>query len=291
MKQMRNGICLILALAVIAGCSQVKTAQSPEAEFKQVRNQFLSENSYSFYGTTRALTGNTVDASPVNFFGHKQGSDMVLNVNIADPDQKHSKNMSLLSQGRNLYVKQSNQQEWEPVGDDHVGLIQEFANWNPITTFLQMDDMRAMVLPVRDRVQTDNIQAMRVVLNSDKLKELLARQLKDQASSRVQSVHLPKQKLAWQLSARDWRTNSSGAHIQAGQSHRDIDELLNNMVLDAEYTLYYDKTSKLPTRTLMRIHSRYDLNGQRIYEHSEVDTYLQNYGKTYRLPNPAQKQK
>ncbi|MFM1654396.1 hypothetical protein ACI7RC_20215 [Brevibacillus sp. B_LB10_24] len=291
MKQMRNGICLVLALAIAAGCSQVKTAQSPEAEFMQVRNQLLSENSYSFYGTTRALTGNTAEASPVTFYGHKQGSDMVLNVNIADPDRKHSKNMSLLSQGRTMYVKQSDQQEWEPVGGDHIGLIQEFANWNPVTNFLQMDGMRTKVLPVRDGVRTDNVQAMRVLLNSDKLKELLARQLKEQASSRVQSVHLPKQKWAWQLSARDWRRNESGAHIQAEQSHRDIDELLNNMVLDAECTLYYDKQTKLPIHTLMRIHSRYDLNGQRVYEHSEVDTYLQNYGKTYNLPNPAGKQK
>lgn len=62
------------------------------------------------------------------------------------------------------------------------------------------------------------------------------------------------------------------------------------MDVNAEYTVYYNKTSKLPTTITMSIQSQYDLNGRRVREHSQVETYLQNYGRVKPLPQPEENQ-
>jgi hypothetical protein len=62
---------------------------------------------------------------------------------------------------------------------------------------------------------------------------------------------------------------------------------VDQMDLEAEYTIYYDKSTMLPTSLLMSISSQYDMNDQRVQEHSQVETYIQNYGKVPPLPNPS----
>ncbi|MCK9906257.1 hypothetical protein MXD63_40490, partial [Frankia sp. Cpl3] len=125
------------------------------------------------------------------------------------------------------------------MGKAEFSLQDELDNWNPVFSFRQIDDTRKRVLPIPDRNPADDIEAVRVLLDSDKLKSWLAHQMKKQTAATAQvqsSTYMPKLKLALKLSDRDWRKHTSGAQIQAAPTRGDVDELIDLMQLEAEYT-------------------------------------------------------
>ncbi|UFJ41566.1 hypothetical protein LOK74_03265 [Brevibacillus humidisoli] len=282
----------VLVLSLLAGCNQMETKQSAEADYLAVRDQFLSQQGYSFWGVTKQLAGNNATGSAVNFSGQVQGDDLFLNVKLPLPEQKRVNTLSLLTKEQQLYVKTGDNSSWRSVDDGDVSFQQELNNWNPIISFQQMEEMRTSVVPLRDFHQQDDLRAVRVLLDSSKLKQALAKQMKEQIDGgRIHTAHVPKLKVAMNLSNGEWRKGERGARIKAEENRQEIDNLIDNMELEAEYTLYYDTTTYLPTRMVMQIRSEYDLDGQRMQEYTEVDTHMRNYGQRYQLPEPSQASK
>ncbi|HZG82772.1 MAG TPA: hypothetical protein VEZ13_18605, partial [Brevibacillus sp.] len=168
------------------------------------------------------------------------------------------------------------------------------------SAFAQMDEMKKSVIPITKNLRTDQA-GIRVVLDSAKLKNWLGAQLQAQTGSHIQSVspgenlHKPSQKLAMSLSKGDWLEPPQGTRIQSA-GNANIQEIIDQMDLEAEYTIMYHKSTKLPTSMLMSIRSQYDYNNQRVQEHTQVETYLQNYGlakKTDQSPSsvPSERKK
>jgi hypothetical protein len=81
------------------------------------------------------------------------------------------------------------------------------------------------------------------------------------------------------------RSARPGARIQSAEPN--VNEMIDQMELEAEYTVYYNETTKLPTSLVMSIRSEYDLNDQRVQEHSQVETFILDYGNNRELPDPA----
>jgi hypothetical protein len=271
-----------LLAASLAGCNQA--AQNADAEYAQIRDRFQEQQAFSFYGRTKLLTGDTANGNVVNFSGQKQGNDLLMNVKLSFPERKRVDSMSILAKKQTLYAMTGDNQGWRRVDGRDGSVRQELDNWNPIVTFQQMDEMKARVIPVDDRNPEDNLRAVRVLYDSNKLKHWLAQEMKKQTGARVQTVHSPRLKLAMGLSDADWRKRRPGVAVQATEPN--IDQIIDQMELEAECTIYYDQTSMLPRSTVMSIRSRYDVNDQRVYEHSMVETFLQDYGHTRPLPAP-----
>ncbi|MBO8163735.1 MAG: hypothetical protein H0Z34_08500 [Brevibacillus sp.] len=277
----------MLILSLAAGCNQSETKQEAEAAYQSVRSQFLSQEGYSFWGVTKLLSGNSANGSAVTFNGQVQGEDVFLDVKLSFPEENRADTLSLLSKSGRLYAKLDGDQAWQKVDDGDVTMWQEMNNWNPITSFEQIEEMRSSVVPLRDPNPGDDIKAVRVLLDSGKLKQSLARQMKSQIGGGVKSLYVPNLKMAMNLSDEEWREVKQGARVQANETRREIDNLIDNMELEAECTLYYDQVTYLPTRMVMQIRSEYDLDGQRMQEYTEVDTFIRNYGQRYRLPQPS----
>ncbi|MGV3135146.1 hypothetical protein ACEF06_01500 [Brevibacillus agri] len=292
-------ICLLsVACTALAGCNQMGVKQNPSSAFEQVRDQFAAQSSYAFYGRTKLLTANSANANMVNFSGRKDGEAEYMNVKISVPEEKRVETLSLLREGSELYAKQGQGEKWKPVPGEGVALRQEMDNWSPGFCFQQMDEMKKGIRQLPDENPEDDLEAIGVTLDSAKLKAWLAAQLQEQSAtgSRIQSAagpfpgHKPRLKLAMQLSDGDWAGASvrqGGTSIQAKPS-QDVKALVDQMDVEAEYTIYYNKTTMLPTNMKMSIRSAYDLNDQRVKEHSQVETYLQNYGRAKPLPAPAE---
>ncbi len=287
MKQIRRFCLLVLSFMAVVGCQASETRQGAAAKYAAVRDRFFAQDSFSFHGRTKLLTASAANANAVHFSGQVQGKDVYLNVKLSFPDAKRVDTLSLLSKGPQLYAKLSGDTAWQPVHHQDVSLQQEFLNWNPLFGFRQMDEMKANVLPLRDAVTDDNLEAVRVVLDSNKLKAWLAQQMKEQVGGRIQAARAPRLKAAMSLSDQGWRELEQGARVQAARTREEIDEIIDHMELEAEYTLFYDRVSLLPTQTVMAIRSAYTLDGQRVHEHTEIETFLQNYGQRYQLPVPA----
>jgi hypothetical protein len=277
----------VIALS-LAGCNQPQAKeQNAEGTYAALRDRFSAQQSFYFYGRTKLLAGQTANGNAVNFSGQKQGNDIYMKVRLSFPERKRVDTLSLLSKDRRLYAKLSDETGWRSLDKRDVSLQQEFNNWNPVFSFQQIEEMRKSVLPLDDRNPHDHVEAIRVLLDSDKMKAWLARQMKQQVGGQIQSAHVPKLKAAMQLSDGDWRRFAEGTRIQANQTRGDIDELIDQMELEAEYTIYYDRRSMLPTSLVMSIRSEYDLDDQRVHEHSQVETFLQDYGQSRELPKPA----
>lgn len=275
----------LLVLSLVSGCNQMGANQTAEAEYLAVRDRFLAEERYAFWGVTKMLSGNSASGSAVTFSGHVQGDDVFLNVRLPT-GQNRVNTLSLLNRGQQLYAKLGDDGIWRTAASGDVSLEQEMNNWNPIASFQQMEEMRTRVLPLQDLNRQDNVKAVRVLLDSDKLKQSLARQLKQQLGQRSDAVHKPSVKVAMNLAdAPLWRADR-GVRVRAAEAQREIDNLIDNMELEAEYTLYYDAISYLPTRMLMKIRAEYDRDGQRVQEYTQVDTQVRNYGQRYQLPRP-----
>lgn len=293
---MRKGwmTCLLAAaLAAMSGCSQMGVQQNGSTSFEMVRDQFTAQPGYEFYGRTKVLISNSANGNMVNFSGRKDGGTTYMNIKLSDPEQNRARTLSLLDQGgRMLYAKRENDREWRNAGGQQAALRQELNNWDPAYAFAQMDEMKQRVIAVRDDNRGDGVEAIQVVLDPAKLKSWLAEQLKEQAGVRVQSddslplQHRPSVKLAWMLSREDFTPGRTGASIQSVPA-LDPSELVKRMDVEATYTIYYQKSSMLPTSILMSIRSAYDYGDQRIQEHSQVETYLQHYGRVRPVPKPA----
>ncbi|NGQ97269.1 hypothetical protein G3578_19200 [Brevibacillus sp. SYP-B805] len=295
MKRMYSaliGSCLAILCTAAVGCTRGQTAQTTQtaqtaaAQYAKVRDNFLAQQSYAFYGSTKLLAGETANGNVVSFSGQKNGNDTFLNVKLSFPDQKRVDSMSLLSKSRQLYARFDDKEAWQPVDKRDRALEQELANWHPDISFQQMDEMKSRIIPLQDTNPSDNLEAFRVTLDSNKLKSWLARQMKSQVGGQVQSTHAPRLKLAMQLSDGEWADMVRGARIQAAQTRKQIDEIIDHMEVDAEYTVYYDRHRMLPTSLVMNIRSEYDLDDQRVHEYSRVETFLQDYGREKPLPHP-----
>lgn len=289
---MRRGwtICLVTLLCTaMGGCNQMGVKQNASSAYEKVRDQFSQQQAYAFYGRTKLLTANSSNANVVNFSGRKDGDALYMNVKLSAPEQNRVDTLSLLHQGNKLYAKTGSDKTWKSAAGQEAPLMQELNNWNPDFCFQQMDEMKTRVLPVVDENPGDDVEAVRVVLDSAKLKSWLASQLKEQTASRVQSIstHQPKVKLALSLSEGNWKQTRTGASIQSKTSATDVSQIVDGMDLEADYTVYYRKSSMLPISMVMSIDSHYDLNDQRVQEHSQVETFLQNYGQVKPLPKPA----
>ncbi len=272
------GLCLLLVIATAAGCTRENAEQSAEANFAQVRDQFLAQQTYDFHGRTQLITGNTSNGNLVTFTGKKQPDHTYLDVALSVPEKNQPDTMSLLSKNQQLYAKFGKEDSWQPVQGDR-SLQQEFANWDPAYSFEQMDTMRTKVIPLDDGNQSDGRKAFRVLLDSNKLKTWLAEQMTAQSRSKVQSIATPKLKLAMTLSESEWKRRPAGAQIQAADTKSKINDIIDHMEVEAEYTVYYDEKQMLPTSIIMNIRSEYDMQNQRVDEHSEIETYLLNYGR------------
>lgn len=292
---MRKGwtICLLTLLCTaVSGCNQMGVKQNAVSAYEQVRDQFSNQQSFAFYGRTKLLTANSANANMVNFSGRKDGEAVYMNVKLSVPEKKRVDTLSLLNQGDKLYAKVGNEQNWKSVEGTGGALRQEMNNWSPVFSFQQMDEMKSRVLPMVDENPNDDLEAVRVVLDSAKLKNWLVAQMKEQAAagttiqSTATATHKPKLKLAMNLSDGNWNKRQNGLSIQANEPPA-VNDIVDQMDLDAEYTIYYHKSSMLPTSLLMSISSAYDMNDQRVQEHSQVETYIQNYGKVQPLPNPS----
>lgn len=292
MTQMRMILTIVfsttLLLATLVGCNPTGKMQNADGAYTAVRDSFLDQQAFTFYGRTKLLTGDTANGNVVNFSGQKQGEDLLLNVKLSDPDRKRAESMSLLTKGQELFAKTSDSEAWRNVGNRELSLQQELNNWNPVFSFQQIEEMRKSVLPLDDRNRQDNLEAVRVVLDSTKLKSWLAQQMKQQVNVGTQSTHSPRMKLAMRLSDEKRLLSSPGPRVQAAEQKNNIDEIIDQMELEAEYTIYYDRASMLPTSLVMSIRSEYDIGDQRVVENSEVQTYLQDYGKVRALPDPTQ---
>jgi len=266
----------------LTGCNQA--AQQADTEYAQIRERFQQQQAFSFHGRTKLLTGDTANGNVVNFSGQKQGSDLLMNVKLSFPERKRVDSMSILAKDQMLYMMTGDNQGWRPVDGRDGSIRQELDNWNPVATFRQMDELKASVIPVDDRTPEDNLRAVRVLFDSTKLKQWLAQQMKSQAGTTIQTAHAPRLKLAMTLSDGEWRNRKPGMSVQATEPN--IDQIIDQMELEAECTIYYDQTSMLPTSTVMSIRSQYDVNNQRVHEHSQVETFLQDYGRVKPLPAP-----
>ena len=293
---MRKGwkMCLLaVAVAMMGGCNQMDVQQNGRTSFEMIRDQFEAQQAYEFYGRTKLLTDNSANGNIVNFSGRKDGDAVFMNVKLSDPEQNRAHTISLLDQGgARIYAKQENDREWKTAGGQEAALRQELNNWDPAFAFSQMDEMRQSVTPVRDEKTGGDMEAIQVVLDSAKLKQWLAGQLKEQSGTQIQSAavnaiqHRPSVKLALTLSTgRSVTGDRNGVSVQS-TSIPDISEVVNRMDVEAAYTIYYRKSSMLPTYMKMTIRSAYDYNDQRIQEHSQVETYLQDYGKVQPVPKP-----
>ncbi|MEK3744897.1 MULTISPECIES: DUF6612 family protein [Brevibacillus] len=294
-------MCLLtIACTALTGCNQMGVKQDPHSAFEQVRDQFAAQNSYAFYGRTKLLTANSANANMVNFSGRKDGEAVYMNVKFSVPEQQRVETLSLLSEGSELYAKQGQEEKWKPVPGEGVALRQEMNNWSPPFCFQQMDELKKSVRQLPDENPQDDLEAIGVTLDSLKLKEWLAAQMQEQAGagSRIQSAagpfasHKPRVKLAMQLSDGNWTRAAApgaGVSIQAKQAQaQDVKAMVDQMDVEAEYTIYYNKKTMLPTNMTMSIRSAYDLNDQRVKEHSQVETYLQNYGRAKPVPTAAE---
>ncbi|WP_035299869.1 hypothetical protein [Brevibacillus thermoruber] len=288
MRKAWNFIFLPLLCAALAGCNTMGARPNAAAAFDQVRDRFAEQEAFAFYGQTKLLTGDTANGNVVSFSGRKHGDGILMNVNLSQPERKRVNTLSLLSRQQRLYVKQGSDREWKSVGRDG-SFRQELNNWDPVFAFRQMDELKKSVLPLTDRNMADDIEAVRVLLDSTRLKNWLAEQMKEQAGPHVQSAHQPRLKLAMMLSDGAWRAPRQGAAIQAAEPN--VDEIIDQMELEAEYTVYYNKTTMLPTSLVMSIRSEYDANNQRVLEHAQVETFLQNYGQVPPLPEPTSAEK
>ena len=291
-------LCMMTLLCTaLVGCNQMGVKQNAGSAYDQIRDNFSQQQSYAFYGRTKLLTANRSNANMVNFSGRKDGDAVYMKVKLSVPDEKRIDTLSLLHQGDKLYAKEDDNQDWKNVAKKDVALQQEMNNWSPVFSFQQMDDMKRNVRTLPDENPKDDLEAIRVTLDSAKLKSWLATQMREQTASgaSIQSTpdfkHKPKLKLAMALSGGAWqRTHAkqAGPTIQSKVVNPDVNEIVDQMDLEAEYTIYYNKTSMLPTNLTMSIRSVYDLNNQRVHEHSQVETYLQNYGRVQPLPTPAE---
>ncbi|MBY0086712.1 hypothetical protein HP567_023320 [Brevibacillus sp. M2.1A] len=296
-------IC-VMALActvAVGGCNQMRVKQDANTTFEQVRDKFDAQKSYAFYGQTKLLTANSANANMVNFSGRKDGEAVYMNVKLSVPEENRVDNLSLLSQGDKLYTKDGQNEGWNHVAGDSPALHQEMNNWNPIASFQQIDDMKRNVRMLPDDNPKDDFEAIGVVLDSAKLKSWLVTQMQEQTKSgaKVQSIagrekpYIPKLKIAMSLSEGNWRgtpAHHSGPTIQS-KKKVDVNELVNQMEVEAEYTIHYNKKTMLPTNMTMSIRSSYDLNDQRVKEHTQVETYLQQYGTVAPIIAPTEKSK
>lgn len=295
------GIMTTMLCSALVGCNQMGVKQDPSSAYDQVRDQFSSQPSYAFYGQTKLLTANSANANMVNFSGRKDGDAVYMKVKLSVPDEKRVDTLSLLNQGDRLYAKEGNEQDWRSVGTKDAALQQELNNWSPIFSFQQMDEMKKNVRTLPDENPDDDLEAIRVTLDSAKLKSWLATQMREQtgtgagSGAGIQSTsdfhHKPKLKLAMALSDGKWKQShakQTGPSIQSKEKP-DVENIVDQMDVEAEYTIYYNKKSMLPTNLTMSIRSAYDLNDQRVREHCQVETYLQNYGRVQPLPSPAEK--
>jgi hypothetical protein len=285
MRKCWTAFTTLLLAASLAGCNQTGVRQDAAATYAQIRESFQQQQAFSFYGQTKLLTGDTANGNVVNFSGRKQGNDLYMDVKLSFPEQKRVDTMSLLAKGEQLYAKAGGDRQWRSVNGQDGSLHQELNNWNPVFNFQQMDQMKASVLSLDDKNPEDNLGAVRVLLDSTKLKNWLAGQMKQRAGAHTQGVHVPRLKLAMTLSEALRRPDRPGAKAQSAQPN--VNEIIDQMELEAEYTVYYDQTTKLPTSMVMSIRSEYDLNDQRIQEHSQVETFIRDYGNHRELPDPA----
>ena len=293
---MRKGwmTCLLAAaLAAMGGCSQMGVKQNSSTDYAMVRDQFFAQQAYEFYGRTKVLSANSAYGNMVNFSGRKNGNSTYMNVRRSHPEQSRVQTLSLLDRnGTKLYAKLENDQAWREAGVQEAVFRQEWNNWDPAYAFTQMDEMKRRIIPVSNPNASKDVAAIQVVLDSAKLKNWLAAQLMEQEGVRVQSAssslpYQPSVKLAWRLSrGSGFTADPTGAQVQS-VSPADLNEILNRMNVEAMYTIYYNKSSMLPTSFTMSIRSAYNFRDQRVQEHSQVDTYLQNYGRTKSVPKPA----
>ncbi|GED57306.1 hypothetical protein ABER61_10060 [Brevibacillus formosus] len=296
-------ICVmaLVCTVVAGGCNQMNVKQDANTTFEQVRDKFDAQKSYAFYGQTKLLTANSANANMVNFSGRKDGEAVYLNVKLSVPEENRVDNLSLLSHGDKLYTKHGQNEGWSHVAGDSPALHQEMNNWNPIASFQQIDDMKRNVRMLPDDNPKDDFEALGVVLDSAKLKSWLVAQMQEQTKpgAKVQSIagrekpYIPKLKLAMALSEGNWRgtpAQHSGPTIQS-RKKVDVNELVNQMEVEAEYTIHYNKKTMLPTNMTMSIRSSYDLNDQRVKEHTQVETYLQQYGTVAPIIAPTENSK
>ncbi|MED4781305.1 hypothetical protein [Brevibacillus choshinensis] len=297
---MRKGwmICLVTLLCtVMGGCTQMGVKQNAGTTFDQVSDHFTTQDAYEFHGLTKLLTENSANGNVVNFSGRKDKDAVYMNVKLSMPDENRVNNLSLLHQGEKLYAKQGSDPNWKSVTHTQAAFQQEMNNWDPAYAFQQMAEMKKNVLPLPDEDPNDDLEAVRITLDPKKLKSWLVTQMSEQSSgSQIQSTstasYKPRLKLAMALSDGDWKKSSTGhkgPRIQS-QAAPNVKEIVDQMDVNAEYTVYYNKTSMLPATINMSIQSQYDLNGRRVREHSQVETYLQHYGKVKPLPNPEEPQ-
>ncbi|WP_421617635.1 hypothetical protein ACAF76_005520 [Brevibacillus sp. TJ4] len=293
---MRKGwkLCLLaIAVAAIGGCNQMGVQQQDErTTYEAVRDQFAAEPGYEFYGRTKLLSGNSANGNVVNFSGRKDGEAVYMNVKLSEPELNRVRTISLLAQGsEKIFAKQEQDTAWRSGQGQEAALRQELNNWDPAYAFTQMDEMRQSISRVHNERTDDDVEAIQVVLDSAKLKQWLATQLAEQQGTQIQSMsanalrHRPSVKLAWALSTGGGAaTERAGMSIQSANAN--LGELIDRMEVEAAYTIYYRKSTRLPTSITMSIRSSYDYNNQRIQEHSQVETYLQNYGRVKPVPNP-----
>lgn len=278
-KRIWIGSIFLLAVSGMIGCSPGQDNASGQASFEQVRDRFLTQQTYDYHGRTKLLVGNSANGNLVNFSGKKQGDQTYLKVTVSLPEEKRTSTMSLLSKNQTLYSKAHDAAEWQPVAANNQSLQQEFANWDPGFGFQQMDEMRAQVIALDDDEPKDGRRAFRVLLDSQKLKTWLTEQMKLQASSTVQAQPVPRLKVAMTLSDSNWQRNGAGVRVLGTQVNSRIQDIIDHMDVEAEYTVFYDEREMLPTNITMNIRSEYDLQDQRVQEHSEVETYLENYAQ------------
>lgn len=290
-------ICLLAFVCTVASsCGQMNVKQNAGTTFEQVRDKFAAQNSYAFYGQTKLLTANSSNANMVNFSGRKDGEAVYMNVKLSVPEENRADSLFLLRQGDKLYTKHGENEDWKKVASDTPALQQEMNNWSPVASFEQIDAMKRNVRLLPDENPKDDFEALGIVLDPTQLKSWLASQMQEQTKpgTKIQSMpgrdkpYIPKLKLAMSLSEGNWRaqTRQSGAAIQSSKKV-DIRELVNQMEVEAEYTITYNNKTMLPTNLTMSIRSSYDLNDQRVKEHSQVETYLQQYGQVKPIPAPA----
>lgn len=279
------GSSLLLMVTATVGCTRGENQESATSNYEKVRDRFYAQQAYEFHGRTKLVSGNTANGNLVSFSGKKQKDHTYLTVSLSVPEKNRVDTMALLAKNRQLYARFGEQDSWKSVAGD-PSLQQEFANWDPAYSFEQMDAMRTKVIALDDEDKTDGRKAFRVLLDSRKLKAWLAEQMRAQAKAgaQAQSARAPKLKIAMTLSESEWKQRPLGARIQSAEVKSKIDEIIDRMEVEAEYTVYYDEKRMLPTNLIMNIRSEYDMQNQRINEHSQVDTYLLNYGRTDTQP-------
>lgn len=297
MIPIRRGLlsALILSLLVsMTGCNANDNKADASVKYNAIRDQFLAQSAYSFYGRTKLVTGSTTNSNLVNYSGVVQGKDVYLDLRLSNPAEKSATMMSLVSRGPDLFVKSNKQNDWSPVAGQDFSVRQEFENWNPIANVYQMDQMKARVLPLRDGNREDDFGAVRVLLDSNKLKNWLREQVRNQQKSqtlgiqsygmRTTAIHTPKLKMMLSLDEGIGRQGT--ATIQANQTNTELDNMIDNMEIEAEYTIYYDRKNMLPTKLTMAIRSQYVHGYQNVVEHSEIETFIRDYGTQARIPSP-----